>query len=73
MCLIVDWTLATTDVIRAELYTDADNDASGRVAMRAGFEPEGRRRAWDLDRDGQPIDAVFYVRIRETPALADLA
>src|SRR3954468_13497216 len=58
--LIVDWTLATTDVIRLELYTDVANHASGRVAERAGFEPEGVRRAWDLDRDGRPLDAMFY-------------
>ena len=65
--LIVDWTLATTGVIRAELYTDPENDASGRVALRAGFELEGVRRAWDIGRDGRPIDSVFYVRIRPTP------
>jgi RimJ/RimL family protein N-acetyltransferase len=64
LALIVDWTLATTDAIRLELYTDIENDASGRVAMRAGFEREGVRRAWDLDRAGRPIDAVFYVRVR---------
>ncbi len=64
--LIVDWTLATTKVIRLELYTDVDNDRSGRVALRAGFEFEGIRRAWDLDRDGHPINAAFYVRIRPT-------
>lgn len=62
--LIVDWTLATTDVIRLELYTDLENDASGRVAQRAGFTREGVRLAWDLDREGHPIDAIFYVRIR---------
>ena len=64
--LLVDWTLATTDVIRLELYTDPDNDASGRVALRAGFELEGVRRAWDVGRDGRPIDSVFYVLVRPT-------
>ena len=63
--LIVDWTLATTDAIRLEVYTDVANDASGRVAERAGFEREGIRRAWDLDRDGVPLDAMFYVRLRD--------
>lgn len=63
--LIVDWSLATTDAIRLELYTDPENDASGRVAARAGFEREGVRRAWDLDRDGRPIDSVFYVRVSD--------
>jgi len=62
--LIVDWTMATTPVIRYELYTDVDNDRSGRVAVRAGFEPEGIRRAWSIGRDGRPIDAAFYVMLR---------
>ena len=63
--LIVEWSLATTDVIRLKLYTDLENDASGRVALRAGLEREGVRRAWDLDRAGRPIDSVFYVRISD--------
>ena len=62
--LITDWTIATTPVIRLDLYTDVENDASGRVAERAGFVREGVRRAWDLDREGRPRDAIFYVRIR---------
>jgi RimJ/RimL family protein N-acetyltransferase len=62
--LIVDWTIATTDVIRFDLYTDVANDASGRVAERAGFEREGIRRAWILDRDGRPMDVMSYVRVR---------
>ena len=62
--LLAEHTFDTTDTIRLELYTDVANDASGRVALRAGFEREGIRRAWDLDREGRPIDAVFYVRLR---------
>lgn len=62
--LIVDWTLATTEAIRLELYTDLDNPASGAVAERAGFVREGIRRAWDIGRDGQPIDVIFYVLVR---------
>jgi len=62
--LITDWTIRTTAVIRLDLYTDVDNDASGRVATRVGFEREGIRRAWDLDRDGRPIDVIFYVLVR---------
>ena len=62
--LITDWTLESTDVIRLDLYTHPDNDASGRVAERAGFVREGVRRAWDLDREGNPCDAIFYVLVR---------
>jgi RimJ/RimL family protein N-acetyltransferase len=66
--LIVDWTFEATDVIRLELYTDVANERSGRVAIRAGFEAEGIRRAWDLDRNGRPRDAAFYVLIRDPNA-----
>jgi RimJ/RimL family protein N-acetyltransferase len=62
--LITGWTLETTSIVRLDLYTDLTNDASGRVAQRAGFEREGIRRAWDLDREGQPLDVVFYVLVR---------
>jgi RimJ/RimL family protein N-acetyltransferase len=63
--LITDWTIATTD-IRLELCTDLENDASGRVAERVGFEREGTRRAWHLDRDGRPVDLIFYVLVRRS-------
>ena len=62
--LLTDWTFRTTDVVRMELYTDIENERSGRVALRAGFDLEGIRRAWDLARDGRPIDAAFYVKLR---------
>ena len=65
--LIAEWTLATTNLIRLDLYTHPDNHASGRVALGAGFAREGVRRAWDLDRDGNPEDAIFYVLIRKAP------
>jgi len=64
LTLIADWTLETTDAIRLELYTNLDNEPSQRVAARAGFEREGIRRAWDLDRMGRPMDVVFFVKIR---------
>jgi len=63
--LITDWTIQTTDVIRLDLYTDIENDSSGRVAERVGFEREGIRRAWDLDREGRPLDVIFYVLVRD--------
>jgi RimJ/RimL family protein N-acetyltransferase len=62
--LVVDWTLATTSAIRLDLWTDLENEASGRVAERAGFVREGIRRAWDLDREGRALDVVFYVLVR---------
>jgi RimJ/RimL family protein N-acetyltransferase len=62
--LLAEWSLSEQRLIRLELYTHPDNARSGRVAERAGFSREGVRRAWDVDRDGRPEDAVFYVLIR---------
>ena len=64
LCLIRDWSLDASGLIRLELFTHPDNHASGRVALRAGFVREGVRRAWDLDREGNLKDAVFYVFVR---------
>lgn len=61
--LIAGWSLAG-GYIRLELFIHPDNTRSGRVAERAGFTREGLRRAWDLDRDGNPVDGVFYTLVR---------
>ena len=63
LTLIVDWTLATTDVVRLDLETFAGNEASAKVAARCGFTPEGTLRAMYVHR-GAPIDAVSFSRIR---------
>ncbi len=62
--LVADWSLNTTALIRFELFTHRENASSGRVAERAGFVREGVRQAWDLDRDGNPYEALFYVLLR---------
>ena len=69
LTLIVDWTLATSDVIRLDLETFAGNDASAKVATRCGFEPEGTLRARYLHR-GVPVDVVSYSRIRVAAKMA---
>lgn len=60
--LVADWSFKE-GLLRLELFTHPDNGASGAVALRAGFEFEGVRRAWDTDRDGNPEDGLFYVRL----------
>jgi ribosomal-protein-alanine N-acetyltransferase len=62
--LVSAWSLGVTGLIRLELFTHPDNHASQAVAERAGFTLEGLRRAWDLDRDGNPEDVMFFVRLR---------
>ena len=65
--LFVDWSLERPGLIRLELCIHPENDASARVAERAGFTREAVRRAWDIDRDGNPEDDVFYVLLRGDP------
>ncbi len=62
--LLVDWSFSQ-GLLRLELFTHPENHASGMVAERAGFVREGVRRAWDLDRHGNPEDSIFYVLIRD--------
>ena len=64
--LIVDWTLATTDVVRLDLEIFAGNEASQRVAARCGFTAEGTLLSMYVHR-GVPVDAVSFSRIRATP------
>ncbi len=61
--LLVDWTLATTDVIRLDLEVFAGNEASQKVAARCGFTSEGTLRSMYVHR-GVPVDAVSFSRIR---------
>lgn len=65
--LVADWSLDVTGLIRLELFTHPENNASGRVAERAGFVREGIRRGWDLDRDGNPENDIFYALLRGDP------
>ena len=62
--LITDWTLETTDAVRLDLYTMVDNEASMRVAERAGYEREAVLHAWDVDGEGRPVDVVYFAIIR---------
>ncbi len=75
LSLVVDWTFATTDVIRLECFIEAGNDASDRMVERAGFQREGLLRAWELGRDGQPIDCTAWSRLRSDapPRVPDAA
>ena len=63
LTLIVDWTLATTDVVRLDLEVFAGNEASQTVAARCGFTAEGTLQSMYVHR-GVPVDAVSFSRIR---------
>ncbi|WP_018348067.1 GNAT family N-acetyltransferase [Longispora albida] len=52
---------------RVELMTRAENHASQRVALAAGFRPEGTRRAAERDRDGVWHDMLIWSRLPGDP------
>ncbi|WFE96481.1 GNAT family N-acetyltransferase [Micromonospora sp. WMMD987] len=52
---------------RLELLIHAENPASQRVALAAGFQPEGVRRAAGRDRDGSRHDLLAWVRLAGDP------
>jgi RimJ/RimL family protein N-acetyltransferase len=62
--LVSDWTLATTEVIRLDVFIMVGNEPSERMVERAGFRREGVLRAWDLHHGGVPVDCVVFSRIR---------
>lgn len=62
--LIAEWTFATTPTLRLDCFIMVGNEASERMVERAGFQREGVLRAWDIHRDGVPVDCVVYSRIR---------
>jgi signal transduction histidine kinase len=65
--LVAGWAFADPALERLELMTLVGNDASGRVALRAGFRREGILRRY-LDFRGALLDAVMYALVREDPA-----
>jgi RimJ/RimL family protein N-acetyltransferase len=61
--LVIDWTFATTDVVRVDCYIEVGNEPSMRMVERAGFQREGLLRAWETGPHG-PIDCVVWSVLR---------
>ncbi|MCK2216426.1 GNAT family N-acetyltransferase [Actinomadura sp. ATCC 31491] len=59
---VTDW-LFDQGVRRVELETEVENVAGLRVAAKAGFREEGRRREAKRLRDGRPSDLVLFARL----------
>lgn len=66
--LVTEWAFRDFDVVRVQLVTHLDNDASQRVAQRCGFVREGVLRAWEPVKDDQP-DLVMWSRLESDPPL----
>jgi RimJ/RimL family protein N-acetyltransferase len=65
--LVVRWAFdVEPNLVRMELLTLVDNQASGRVALRAGFAREGVLRRY-LPFRGGLVDAVMFARLRDDP------
>ena len=65
--LAADWTFATTEAIRLDVFIMVGNEPSDRMVLRAGFVREGILRAWDLHHGGVPVDCTVYARVRGDP------
>lgn len=66
LILITDWVFANHDVVRAQLITHPENEASQRVAAKAGYQMEGTLRAWEPINETQP-DVVMWSRLVTDP------
>lgn len=66
------WAFTDPRLERLELMTLVGNHASGRVALRAGFELEGVLRTY-LSFRGRSVDAVMYARVRAEQQAGDAA
>jgi len=64
--LMAGWALGELGLERLELYAEADNAASRRVAERGGFTLEGVLRGRDLHR-GERRDMVAYGLLATDP------
>jgi ribosomal-protein-serine acetyltransferase len=62
---VAEFAFASTDLVRLEIVCAVGNDASQRVAERAGALREGTLRH-RLLLHGRPVDAVMYSLVRET-------
>ena len=65
--LLVDFALSQLQARRITLRCDARNDASRRVAERAGFTLEGRLRKVRYASDGSISDELIYAIVPEDP------
>jgi RimJ/RimL family protein N-acetyltransferase len=62
------WAFAIVPLDRVELCHAVENTASGRVAEKAGFTPEGRLRRSFRYGDGLRHDELIWSRLADDPA-----
>lgn len=64
--LVTRWAFDDHGIVRMQLATHLDNEASQQVAERCGYRREGVLRAWEPVKDGQP-DVVMWSRLPADP------
>lgn len=64
--VVTRWAFQQHKVVRAQLITHLDNQASQKVAQRCGYQREGVLRAWEPVKDDQP-DVVMWSRLASDP------
>jgi RimJ/RimL family protein N-acetyltransferase len=67
--VMVRWAFAELGLNRVGLATMIDNEATIRVAERAGFRREGLLRAFTFER-GAPVDNLFFGAVKGDPEWA---
>jgi RimJ/RimL family protein N-acetyltransferase len=63
---LTDWGFSR-GLARVELLTHPENWPSQRVAIRAGYRPEGVRRGGGVDRGGRRYDLLVWARLSTDP------
>jgi len=66
------WAFGPLSIERVQLFHAVENEASGRVAARAGFAVEGRLRRSFRYGDGVKHDELLWSRLSDDPPPADL-
>ncbi|MDT4902296.1 MAG: precorrin-6A synthase, partial [Pseudonocardiales bacterium] len=61
--LLIPWAFDTADFARLELGAKVGNEASQRVALAAGFEPDGVRRRRMRNPDGTFTDEARFALV----------
>lgn len=64
--LVTAWAFRDHDIVRVQLVTHLDNEASQKVARHCGFTREGVLRAWEPVKNDQP-DVVMWSRLITDP------
>lgn len=69
LALLVERAFGEPEIHRLEAVCSVDNEASWRLLERAGFQREGRLRAYYLI-NGKRVDHYLYARLRTDPPSA---